>query len=253
MIRLGCSGLHPAGETHRTPSRDARDRHAPRATLRDVNGHVRRVAALVLGLGLFQCGGSTDSGTGGSAGSGGSGGAAASGGSGGTGGSAATGGSGGIDFVSCSVNSDCVLRPKSCCGSCGAATREDAIAINVKTASDYSTMVCENGGCPACYMPQDPTLLAACRGGTCEVVDLLMHASSECQTEADCRVRTTDCCECGGAMDPEHLVAISTQGDAAFSQLVCDPDASCPECAPQYPPAQLACDNGHCKLLGPGG
>jgi hypothetical protein len=76
----------------------------------------------------------------------------------------------------------------------------------------------------------------------------LTHPSTECQSPADCRVRTTDCCECGGATDPEHLIAIAISGDAAYSALVCDPNTACTECAPTYPPAQVVCVDGHCGI-----
>ena len=211
---------------------------------------MKRSAWLVLVLGLVHCGGSTDAdGSGGSSGTAGSGGSSGSGGAGGNGGTAGTGGTGGIDFFSCNVTSECLLRSESCCGSCGAATRDDSIAINQSKAGQYTQMVCEGGGCPACFMPQDPTLLATCESSQCQVVDLLNHPSTACQTDSDCRVRTTDCCECGGSIEPDHLVAISVNGDAQFSALVCDPNVACPECAPAYPPAKVACISGHCTLV----
>jgi hypothetical protein len=153
-------------------------------------------------------------------------------------------------MFACQVNTDCLLRSASCCGACGAATRQDSIAINKQYASQYSNDVCgPDYGCPACYSPQDPTLLASCRGGQCVVVDLLAHPSTECQSPSDCRVRTTDCCECGGATDPEHLIAIAINGDSQYSQMICDPNTACPECEPVYPPVSLGCIDGHCQLV----
>lgn len=162
----------------------------------------------------------------------------------GDGGSGGTGG-GSSDLHACGANADCVVISKSCCGSCGGATREDSIAVNAGKASAYRSNVCDGMGCPACYMPNDPTLVATCSAGTCQVVDLLAHASTTCTNEADCRVRTTACCECGGPTDDEHLVAVSDE--PAYSALVCDAQG-CPECAPQYPPKQVACEAGHCKV-----
>lgn len=156
------------------------------------------------------------------------------------------GGSGGTSgLTACKLNSDCIVVPKSCCGSCGGATRQDALAVNQSKASEYRAGVCQGMGCPACYMPTDPTLIATCNAGTCEVVDLLQHPSTACADVAECRVRTTACCECGGPTDDEHLIAIST--DASYSALVCD-GQGCPECAPQYPPKTLACESGHCVI-----
>ena len=75
-----------------------------------------RWLGLVLAAGLVRCGGTTEDG--------------ASGGGSGSGGSATGGSGGGPDFFACQVSSECLLRPASCCGSCGAATRSDVIALN---------------------------------------------------------------------------------------------------------------------------
>lgn len=184
-------------------------------------------------LGLVDCGGSTNTDPGG-------------GGSGGSG-----GGGGSNELTSCVVNSDCVLRAESCCGACGTATREDSIAINVQHAAEYAERVCKNQGCDDCVMPQDATLLATCRAGHCAVVDLMQHPSTECQSDADCRVRTNECCECGGAVDIEHLVSIASSGAGSFADLVCDPSHGCPECEPEYPAVPVNCVQGRCRVGGP--
>lgn len=218
----------------------------------------RRWVALfgVVALGFVQCGGSTNSdGTsGGTAGTGGGVGGSGGGvgGSGGSGVGGVGGGSGGTtspDMFACQVNSDCLLRSASCCGSCGAATREDSIAINKQFSAQYASQNCEAVDCPGCFMPQDPTLLATCRGGQCTVVDLLTHPATECQSPNDCRPRTTDCCECGAPTDPEHLIAISVSGDLQYSQLVCDPAVGCDDCLPNYPPVSIGCIDNHCQLV----
>jgi hypothetical protein len=95
-------------------------------------------------------------------------------------------------------------------------------------------------------MPQDPTLLATCRGGSCVVVDLQAHPATACSDASECRLRTNACCECGGPVDDDHLVAIGTGG--GFDALVCDPGIGCPECAPGYPPATFECKAGHCVI-----
>ncbi len=95
-------------------------------------------------------------------------------------------------------------------------------------------------------MPQDPTLLATCRGGSCVVVDLQEHESTACKDASDCRVRTNSCCECGGPVDDDHLIAVA--GGGAYDALVCDPNTACLECAPAYPPKKLVCDGGHCAI-----
>lgn len=204
----------------------------------------------LLGFVFAACGGSSTAGSGGAAGSAGTGASAgsggATGGSGGTAGSAGTGGAP-TDWTKCDKPSDCVLLSLSCCGSCGAVTRGDAQALNQQGATAYLTDKCADVDCPGCYQPQDPTLLATCEAGSCVVVDLLQHASTACSSANDCRLRTTDCCECGGTIDDEHLIAVSNTG-TSFDPLVCDPGTGCPECAPVYPDKPLECVQGHCKI-----
>lgn len=195
-------------------------------------------------IAFSACGGSTDPG-GGTGGAGTGGGGTGGGGTGGGG----TGGSPSYDV--CSASSDCIVRSASCCGQCGAATREDMVAIAKAQASDYATAVCGSSyGCPACYMAQDARLIATCEAGHCKVVDLAAHDATSCSQASDCRIRTNVCCECGGPIDVEHLVAIANDGEAAFSSLVCDAGQGCPECAPTYPPEVTAtCASGHCEAV----
>lgn len=160
--------------------------------------------------------------------------------------------SGGGDFVSCTVSSDCIVVPASCCGSCGAATRGDVIAINSDQLGDYRDSVCDMMGCPACYMVQDPALVGTCNAGTCEVFDVRAADLSECAVATDCRVRTRDCCECGGDTSMEGLLAIPIAAENAYMDIVCDEGTmtGCPECAPIYPmEAAAVCDpDGHCNV-----
>lgn len=167
----------------------------------------------------------------------------------GTGGS---GGSGGDTFSACTKNSDCIVVPASCCGSCGAATRGDAAAINREQVSSWQTHACGNDmvGCPACYMAPDRTLLATCRANTCTIVDLKTDAASACTQDSECRVRTHECCECGGTISPQELVGISDE--TAYTSLVCDSGQSCAECAPLYPSeVTVQCASGHCTINDP--
>jgi hypothetical protein len=141
------------------------------------------------------------------------------------------------DLQACDVSPECIVVPESCCGSCGAATRGDAIAVNVDRADVYRTVVCEGtGACPACFLQQDPTLVATCLAGQCAVVDLEDHPVTECEHDDDCRVRTRDCCECGGDTSPAGLIALRVgEAEQQYADLVCDPDDPCPECAPLLP------------------
>jgi hypothetical protein len=149
----------------------------------------------------------------------------------------------------CTRNSECVIRPASCCGACGAATREDAIALNASKLGAYGQATCGDVfGCPACYMPQDATLIATCDAGRCKVVDLMAHGSTTCTSSSECRIRTNVCCECGGPANIEHVIAVNVSAEPDFAKLVCDANQACPECAPIYPSDVVAlCSGGRCE------
>jgi hypothetical protein len=160
-------------------------------------------------------------------------------------------GGGHPDFASCEHNSQCVVVPESCCGACGAPTRGDAIAINEASAAEYSQRACEDDvGCPACApLFIDPTLVATCRAARCELVDLMDHRASVCTRDSDCRVRTPDCCECGGDTAAGRLIGVAASAEREYADLVCDADEACPECGAIYPDevtVQCAA-NGHCE------
>lgn len=159
-------------------------------------------------------------------------------------------GGGPPDLYSCELNSQCRVVPESCCGTCGAPTRDDAVAINGAAAAAHSARACEDGvGCPACApLFIDPTLVATCRAGRCELVDLLDHQASACAQDVECKVRTPDCCECGGDTGLGRLIGVSTTAERDYAELVCDEQA-CPECAPIYPAeVTVECNrDGHCE------
>jgi hypothetical protein len=154
------------------------------------------------------------------------------------------------DFTSCDVNSDCIVRSESCCGSCGAATRSDALAINKAQAAQYADMACDGDkGCPACApLFIDPTLTATCRKGRCELVDLQKDAVTRCNSDDDCKIRTPDCCECHGDSAPGRLLGIASTAERDYAALVCDDAQACPECAAIYPPdVEVSCNAArHC-------
>lgn len=164
------------------------------------------------------------------------------------------------DYAACSVPSDCLVVPASCCGSCGAPTRGDAIAVARDRAGAYRSGACDDDqGCPACApLFLDPTLVATCRDQRCELIDLHDHEASACEADDDCRVRTPDCCPCGGDTEPGRLLGVSSESD--YASLVCDPDQACPECAPVYPSevtvrcaAARYCETYDARLPGGGG
>jgi hypothetical protein len=166
------------------------------------------------------------------------------------GGSAGGGGGSGGGQGNCQVSSDCTLIPTSCCGQCGAATRDDSIALPASEVSDYRIDNCGPVvGCPACYQAQDPNLIAACVQNECRVVDVLELQLNACSTDADCRLRTHDCCECGGDQSIEGLISINASAEGDLVDLVCDPNTACDECAPLPPlDATPICDGGRCLV-----
>jgi hypothetical protein len=208
---------------------------------------------LLAGLAALDCGGQFGAGpaSGGAAGANpGTGGTSTGGSS--TGGGPASGGTGGgvpIDVRACSVNSECILRAASCCGSCGSPTRADVIALNQAALDAYSNSVCDPAQqCPDCPAPApDPTLIATCQQGQCEVVDLTTSPITACSGDTACVIRTNACCECGGPMDQGSIIAINHDSGASYAALVCNPDATCADCLPVYPTSvQAVCNSGHC-------
>jgi hypothetical protein len=158
------------------------------------------------------------------------------------------------DYQHCEYNSECIVVPQSCCGSCGAATRGDALALHRDEASAYRDRTCQGMGCPGCSMIQDPTLVGTCNArGICEVVDLHEHQAAQCSQDGDCSLRTRECCECGGDATRSGLIAIRSDSEGDYTELVCDESAACPECAPSYPDeASATCtDEGYCDVQWP--
>jgi len=137
----------------------------------------------------------------------------------------------------CESHADCEVVPKSCCGTCGAPTRDDAIAVSNDKRDAYRSLACEDtAGCPACApLFVDPRLLGLCQGERCELVRLHDHPVAACTEDSECLVRTRDCCECGGEMSPGRLIAIRTDGESYYRDLACDPEQACPACEPLYP------------------
>lgn len=145
---------------------------------------------------------------------------------------------------SCAQPSECVIVSVGCCTVCGTPTSSDVTAIR-RDALPARRERCKDVGCPACAESPNPSLIATCDAGRCEVVDLQqVPAVSACLEDDDCRVRATACCECGADTSPYALIAIAVEGEAALTSFVCDrPSQACPECAPIYPDAVSAsCD-----------
>lgn len=155
------------------------------------------------------------------------------------------------DPRACSQPSDCVVTANTCCGECGQATLDGSTAVNEDALATYRDSLCDDDPiCPACPSAPNPELVATCEADRCEVVDLGMDALTECTSSDQCRVRTVDCCECGGATDPGSLIAIRADREGDYAALVCDLGTGCPECAPVYPSdVSAVCDAGRCTLV----
>lgn len=142
----------------------------------------------------------------------------------------------------CAAPSDCVLRSRSCCGRCGAATLDDSVAV---PRAELASFRCtdDNGGCPDCHEDPDPALFATCREGACVV----MHAStlSTCTTDEDCELTYSGCCECG----TPGYVSVGRGKSDEYRALVCDQIAACPACAqPPHPSEHAVCRENRCAV-----
>ena len=153
-------------------------------------------------------------------------------------------------------STDCRLAPASCCGACGAYTRDDIVSMTPDALEAYRASACAGGiGCPACYQAPDPALLPVCEAGSCGVLDLydpaMDHRSAftACETDSECMLRVAACCECGATIDGSTVVAIRVDQLAAFEALLCPPGTGCPECAPLYPDYLFT----HCRADTAGG
>jgi hypothetical protein len=73
---------------------------------------------------------------------------------------------------------------------------------------------------------------------------------SACTEDVDCRLRVTQCCECGGSTAPWDLVAVAASKEALYVDLVCDAGQACDECLPQYPTdvEAFCASDGHCDV-----
>ena len=159
-----------------------------------------------------------------------------------------------VDLSSpCTANSECSLAIDNCCGPCGRPTLDDYDAILSSRSVEHARRVCPDPGsvpCPGCASMDNPNLGAACEGGTCVGYDVRQRSLSSCTSDGDCRLRTRDCCECGGGTDFGSLIALRVDGETSYQTLACEPDSACPECAPIYPTEfeAFCADDGHCDV-----
>jgi len=135
----------------------------------------------------------------------------------------------------------------TCCQGCERWTIDDVVAVNASRRMDYfDEVACPDGppACPRCAAIPNPSLVATCTAGTCQVVDVENDPElAGCTTSEDCFLRVPDCCECGADTSILNLVALNAEGLRGIGEISCDPVATCAGCAPIYPPeAGAACD-----------
>jgi len=157
------------------------------------------------------------------------------------------------DYARCTEPGSCIVVPRSCCGSCGAAITADMIGVESSQAGPYRSSVCKDTGCPACYRQQDPFLQAFCEASHCTAIDLHGDPMTACTTDSDCQLRYAACCEpCDAPMS--GLLALNPGQISSYRAKACAPDATCPKCMVRYPDAAKAmCDaTKHCAVTGIG-
>jgi len=148
----------------------------------------------------------------------------------------------------CTAASDCTLLPESCCGSCGAATATDMVAVANEDVPANRALACAGGvGCPECFMQQDPFLLAVCSAGACEARNLRVDTLTSCTGSEECQLAARECCACGVLARSEAIAFNPARG--SYAALVCDPAADCPPCVPILDGLRAACVSGHCSVM----
>jgi len=156
--------------------------------------------------------------------------------------------------IACTKNSDCSFELEACCF-CYTYSVGDLAAVNTRYAESYRNRVCaDTSSCSPCgSWPRDvaPNVVATCRAGRCAVVDILETELTACDTEADCKFRSSRCCGCSESAGSGLVIAIGVDQDAAYEALRCDPGAACAECSatiPEAPDFYQACFGGHCGI-----
>lgn len=162
-------------------------------------------------------------------------------------------------YLACDEPTDCMMASATCCGPCEW-TLDNGTSVNRERVSEFfdRDAECADVDCAACPPPSSdplrPRVFPTCgsdgRGDLCAAFDLRDVSFTECTTDADCRVRTPDCCECGGDTSELALIAIRTDGEGAFAQRVCPAEGVCLDCLPAYPATVHAfcAADGHCAL-----
>jgi hypothetical protein len=156
------------------------------------------------------------------------------------------------DWAACTAPGQCQLQAKGCCGTCNVPTVNDVNGVNRDQIQGYEKDNCpEPAPCVACLSAGNPNLAAFCVQDTCKPINVRGDDVSSCTTDADCRLRFSDCCEqCGGA-GMGGVIALSQTGASTYQKQVCAPDQACDKCIPVYPAGVKAvCEaSKHCAAV----
>ena len=139
-----------------------------------------------------------------------------------------------------------------CCGPC-VRTVDNSTSVRGDRLGDYfdEGSACAEIDCAGCPPPEptDSRIVATCSASTCEAVSIRPSALTVCTDDADCRIRALECCECGADINAYHLAAVRVDADADISALLCDDEAACDFCAPDYSGYIAFCaTDGHCAF-----
>ena len=163
----------------------------------------------------------------------------------GTGGGAST-------WAACTAPGQCELAAKGCCGTCGTPQVNDVNAVNRGQEQAYQTANCPQPlPCPECASQINPDLAAFCVGDTCKPIDVRGDPVSACVTDADCRLRYSDCCESCATASPELVIALSQSGASVYTSQVCAPSQACEKGLTTYPTSVKAvcAASKHCAVV----
>ncbi|MEP7122101.1 MAG: hypothetical protein ABJE95_14375 [Byssovorax sp.] len=161
-------------------------------------------------------------------------------------------GGGVATWGACAAPGQCELAAKGCCGTCGTPQINDVNAVNRGQESAYQADNCpEPTPCPDCASMINPDLAAFCVGVMCKPIDVRTDPVSACATDADCRLRYSDCCESCATASPDLVIALSVSGASVYTSQVCAPSQACDKCLAAYPPSVKAvcAASKHCVVV----
>lgn len=171
----------------------------------------------------------------------------------------------GEDLTFCTGPGQCAVTPITCCGTCSAPTLGDTKAVRKDKLAVDRSLVCgpTPPPCPGCaVLKLDDSIQAVCRfggggggggapAGKCTAIDVRKEPVSACETDADCMLRASSCCDvCAPTRD--QIIALASTAVPAWRAQVCVGDEVCPRCISVPPPGIAAqCDPAtkHCRVV----